>query len=112
MPSDIAAGLTLLHQQQDSIRNSQEPDEVVSHSPGHPQVSPLCWLLILTLMPIYISSKNNKKPWPATISGVAGLDPELWLLLVVVCHLSGKASLHLEFRDREPIPSCLPSVVV
>ncbi|XP_064152086.1 diacylglycerol lipase-beta isoform X2 [Loxodonta africana] len=33
VPSDIAAGLTLLHQQQDNIRNEQEPDEVISHSP-------------------------------------------------------------------------------
>lgn len=40
VPSDIAAGLALLHQQQDSIRNNQEPDEVVSHSPGPSQVSP------------------------------------------------------------------------
>uniref|UniRef100_A0A2K5EVY5 Diacylglycerol lipase-beta n=1 Tax=Aotus nancymaae TaxID=37293 RepID=A0A2K5EVY5_AOTNA len=37
VPSDIAAGLTLLHQQQDNIRNSQEPAEVVSHAPGSSQ---------------------------------------------------------------------------
>ncbi|XP_036096763.1 diacylglycerol lipase-beta isoform X1 [Molossus molossus] len=36
VPSDLAAGLTLLHQQQDSIKN-QEPEEVVSHSPGSSQ---------------------------------------------------------------------------
>ncbi|XP_027467188.1 diacylglycerol lipase-beta isoform X2 [Zalophus californianus] len=41
VPSDIAAGLTLLHQQQDSIRNSQEPDGVIGHSPGHPQEADL-----------------------------------------------------------------------
>uniref|UniRef100_A0A452TTN5 Diacylglycerol lipase-beta n=1 Tax=Ursus maritimus TaxID=29073 RepID=A0A452TTN5_URSMA len=41
VPSDIAAGLTLLHQQQDSIRNSQEPGEVISHSPGAPQEADL-----------------------------------------------------------------------
>ncbi|XP_059011184.1 diacylglycerol lipase-beta isoform X1 [Mustela lutreola] len=41
VPSDIAAGLTLLHQQQDNIRNSQEPDEVISHSPGPPQEADL-----------------------------------------------------------------------
>ncbi|XP_001508017.1 diacylglycerol lipase-beta [Ornithorhynchus anatinus] len=33
VPSDIAAGLTLLHQQQDKIQSSQEPEEVVRHSP-------------------------------------------------------------------------------
>uniref|UniRef100_A0A8C2VGG2 Diacylglycerol lipase-beta n=1 Tax=Chinchilla lanigera TaxID=34839 RepID=A0A8C2VGG2_CHILA len=37
VPSDIAAGLALLHQQQDNISNNQEPEEVTSHSPGHPQ---------------------------------------------------------------------------
>lgn len=41
VPSDIAAGLTLLHQQQDNIRNGQEPDEVISHSPGPPQEADL-----------------------------------------------------------------------
>ncbi|XP_045849967.1 diacylglycerol lipase-beta isoform X2 [Meles meles] len=41
VPSDIAAGLALLHQQQDNIRNSQEPDEVISHSPGPPQEADL-----------------------------------------------------------------------
>ncbi|XP_026981527.1 diacylglycerol lipase-beta isoform X1 [Sagmatias obliquidens] len=41
VPSDIAAGLALLHQQQDSIRNNQEPDEVVSHSPGPSQEADL-----------------------------------------------------------------------
>ncbi|XP_029802709.1 sn1-specific diacylglycerol lipase beta isoform X2 [Suricata suricatta] len=41
VPSDIAAGLTLLHQQQDSIRSSQEPEAVVSHSPGPPQEADL-----------------------------------------------------------------------
>ncbi|XP_045682173.1 diacylglycerol lipase-beta [Phyllostomus hastatus] len=34
VPSDIAAGLSLLRQQQDSVRDSQEPKEVTSHSPG------------------------------------------------------------------------------
>ncbi|XP_054426191.1 diacylglycerol lipase-beta [Pteronotus mesoamericanus] len=41
VPSDIAAGLTLLHQQQDSLRNSQEPKEVISHSPGSSQEADL-----------------------------------------------------------------------
>ncbi|XP_021535914.1 diacylglycerol lipase-beta isoform X2 [Neomonachus schauinslandi] len=41
VPSDIAAGLTLLHQQQDSIRNSQEPEGVIGHSPGPPQEADL-----------------------------------------------------------------------
>ncbi|KAL0605373.1 Diacylglycerol lipase-beta, partial [Plecturocebus cupreus] len=41
VPSDIAAGLTLLHQQQDNIKNSQEPAEVVSHSPGSLQEADL-----------------------------------------------------------------------
>ncbi|XP_035958893.1 diacylglycerol lipase-beta isoform X4 [Halichoerus grypus] len=40
-PSDIAAGLTLLHQQQDNIRNSQEPEGVIGHSPGPPQEADL-----------------------------------------------------------------------
>ncbi|XP_040845921.1 diacylglycerol lipase-beta isoform X2 [Ochotona curzoniae] len=33
VPSDIAAGLALLHQQQDNIHSDLEPDEVVSRSP-------------------------------------------------------------------------------
>ncbi|XP_076996644.1 diacylglycerol lipase-beta isoform X2 [Tamandua tetradactyla] len=37
VPSDIAAGLTLLHQQQDKIRSNQEPQEGVSLSPGPSQ---------------------------------------------------------------------------
>ncbi|XP_004691708.1 PREDICTED: sn1-specific diacylglycerol lipase beta [Condylura cristata] len=41
VPSDIAAGLTLLHQQQDNIRNNQEPDEVISHSPEPSQEADL-----------------------------------------------------------------------
>ncbi|XP_036682789.1 diacylglycerol lipase-beta isoform X4 [Balaenoptera musculus] len=41
VPSDIAAGLALLHQQQDNIRNNQEPDQVVSHSPGSSQEADL-----------------------------------------------------------------------
>ncbi|KAM4632018.1 diacylglycerol lipase-beta [Discoglossus pictus] len=36
VPSDIAAGLTLLHQEQDKVELSRDPDEVVSHSPDHP----------------------------------------------------------------------------
>ncbi|XP_053410470.1 diacylglycerol lipase-beta isoform X2 [Nycticebus coucang] len=39
--SDIAAGLALLRQQQDSIRNNQEPDEVIGHSPGPSQEADL-----------------------------------------------------------------------
>ncbi|XP_020029481.2 diacylglycerol lipase-beta isoform X1 [Castor canadensis] len=41
VPSDIAAGLALLHQQQDNISNSQDPHEVISHSPGHSQEADL-----------------------------------------------------------------------
>ncbi|XP_066129481.1 diacylglycerol lipase-beta [Saccopteryx bilineata] len=41
VPSDIAAGLTLLHQQQDNFRNNQEPKEVISHSPGSCQEADL-----------------------------------------------------------------------
>ncbi|EHB07902.1 Sn1-specific diacylglycerol lipase beta [Heterocephalus glaber] len=41
VPSDIAVGLALLHQQQDNISSSQEPQEVISHSPGHPQEAEL-----------------------------------------------------------------------
>ncbi|XP_057604526.1 diacylglycerol lipase-beta isoform X2 [Hippopotamus amphibius kiboko] len=41
VPSDIAAGLALLHQQQDSIRSSQEPDQVVSRPPGPSQEADL-----------------------------------------------------------------------
>ncbi|XP_077131153.1 diacylglycerol lipase-beta [Ranitomeya variabilis] len=35
--SDIAAGLTLLHQEQDKIERSLDPDEVLSESPSHPE---------------------------------------------------------------------------
>lgn len=41
VPSDIAAGFTLLHQQQDNISNSLEPREVVTHSPGQSQEADL-----------------------------------------------------------------------
>lgn len=41
VPSDIAAGFTLLHQQQDNINNSLEPQEVVTHFPGQSQEADL-----------------------------------------------------------------------
>ncbi|NP_659164.2 diacylglycerol lipase-beta [Mus musculus] len=41
VPSDIAAGFTLLHQQQDNISHSREPPEVVTHTPGQPQETEL-----------------------------------------------------------------------
>ncbi|XP_006889818.1 PREDICTED: sn1-specific diacylglycerol lipase beta [Elephantulus edwardii] len=41
VPSDIAAGLTLLHQQQDNMRSRQEPEEVVTHSPEASQETDL-----------------------------------------------------------------------
>ncbi|CAN2391206.1 neuroblast proliferation [Pristimantis euphronides] len=34
VPSDIAAGLTLLHQEQDKVDLGRDPDEVLSHSPS------------------------------------------------------------------------------
>ncbi|KAK1343593.1 hypothetical protein QTO34_016373 [Cnephaeus nilssonii] len=37
VPSDLVAGLTLLHQQQDRVRKNQAPKEVISHSPGSSQ---------------------------------------------------------------------------
>ncbi|XP_028989235.1 diacylglycerol lipase-beta [Betta splendens] len=36
VPSDIAAGLALLHQEQDKMDQSREPSVVVSHSPSSP----------------------------------------------------------------------------
>ncbi|XP_003496355.1 diacylglycerol lipase-beta isoform X1 [Cricetulus griseus] len=41
VPSDIAAGFTLLHQQQDNINNSLEPQEVITHFPGQSQEADL-----------------------------------------------------------------------
>ncbi|KAM5152092.1 diacylglycerol lipase-beta [Mantella aurantiaca] len=35
VPSDIAAGLTLLHQEQDKVELSRDPDEVLCQSPAH-----------------------------------------------------------------------------
>lgn len=35
VPSDIAAGLTLLHQEQDKVELSRDPDEVLCESPSH-----------------------------------------------------------------------------
>nr|DBA20252.1 TPA: hypothetical protein GDO54_015964 [Pyxicephalus adspersus] len=35
VPSDIAAGLTLLHQEQDKVELSRDPDEVLCESPTH-----------------------------------------------------------------------------
>lgn len=40
VPSDIAAGLALLHQEQDKMERSRDPEEVVlDHSPSSPIVS-------------------------------------------------------------------------
>lgn len=39
VPSDIAAGLALLHQEQDKMERSRDPDVVVPHSPSSPVVS-------------------------------------------------------------------------
>ncbi|XP_048026773.1 diacylglycerol lipase-beta [Megalobrama amblycephala] len=36
VPSDIAAGLALLHQEQDKMERSRDPDEVLTHSPSSP----------------------------------------------------------------------------
>ncbi|XP_005923854.1 diacylglycerol lipase-beta isoform X1 [Haplochromis burtoni] len=36
VPSDIAAGLALLHQEQDKMERSRDPDVVVPHSPSSP----------------------------------------------------------------------------
>ncbi|XP_031699866.1 sn1-specific diacylglycerol lipase beta [Anarrhichthys ocellatus] len=36
VPSDIAAGLALLHQEQDKMEQSRDPDVVVDHSPSSP----------------------------------------------------------------------------
>ncbi|KAG7236406.1 hypothetical protein INR49_000977 [Caranx melampygus] len=36
VPSDIAAGLALLHQEQDKLERSRDPDNVVPHSPSPP----------------------------------------------------------------------------
>lgn len=104
VPSDIAAGLTLLHQQQDSIRNNREPEEVISPSPGSPQVSPyFCWVEQFWHKHPLVNLKT-KQNWPAALSGVI-LELDLWLLLGVVCHLSGGATPHdLNFNWREPIP--------
>ncbi|XP_062035932.1 diacylglycerol lipase-beta isoform X1 [Lepus europaeus] len=41
VPSDIAAGLALLHQQQDNISNNLEPDDVASRSPEPSQEADL-----------------------------------------------------------------------
>lgn len=43
VPSDIAAGFTLLHQQQHSVSHSREPQEVVTHTPGQAQVTTKCF---------------------------------------------------------------------
>lgn len=40
VPSDVAAGLTLLHQEQDKVENCpKEPEEVLTQSPLSPVVS-------------------------------------------------------------------------
>ncbi|KAM9817178.1 diacylglycerol lipase-beta [Neosynchiropus ocellatus] len=41
VPSDIAAGLALLHQEQDKMEQSRDPDVVFSHSPSSPVVRDL-----------------------------------------------------------------------
>lgn len=39
VPSDIAAGLALLHQEQDKKERSRDPEIVIDHSPSSPMVS-------------------------------------------------------------------------
>lgn len=39
VPSDIAAGLALLHQEQDKMERSRDPEIVIDHSPSSPIVS-------------------------------------------------------------------------
>lgn len=39
VPSDIAAGLALLHQEQDKMEQSRDPEVIVDHSPSSPIVS-------------------------------------------------------------------------
>ncbi|XP_063170981.1 diacylglycerol lipase-beta isoform X2 [Candoia aspera] len=41
VPSDIAAGLTLLHQEQDKVENSRDLEEVLTQSPSSPAVNDL-----------------------------------------------------------------------
>lgn len=36
VPSDIAAGLALLHQEQDKMEQCRDPDDILSHSPSSP----------------------------------------------------------------------------
>ncbi|XP_007257305.2 diacylglycerol lipase-beta [Astyanax mexicanus] len=36
VPSDIAAGLALLHQEQDKVEQCKDPDDVIPHSPSSP----------------------------------------------------------------------------
>lgn len=52
MPSDIAAGLALLHQEQDKMQQCKDPEDVISHSPSSPIVS----LLICNWSSV-------KRPW-------------------------------------------------
>lgn len=46
VPSDIAAGLALLHQEQDKMELSRDPDVTVDHSPSSPIVSTEVLLLL------------------------------------------------------------------
>lgn len=39
VPSDIAAGLVLLHQEHDKKERSRDPEIVIDHSPSSPMVS-------------------------------------------------------------------------
>ncbi|KAL7888711.1 hypothetical protein AOLI_G00036850 [Acnodon oligacanthus] len=39
VPSDIAAGLALLHQEQDKMEHCRNSDDVIPHSPSSPIVS-------------------------------------------------------------------------
>ncbi|XP_054913434.1 diacylglycerol lipase-beta [Poeciliopsis prolifica] len=36
VPSDIAAGLALLHQEQDKMERSRDPEDIITHSPSSP----------------------------------------------------------------------------
>lgn len=103
MPSDIAAGLALLHQQQDNVTNSQEPGEVISHSPGDSQVSlNFCWIDSFDIHTSVLIFKDTQSA--KAVSVAVGLESDLRLLLVLY-HLSGEAAPHLESRRWEPILS-------
>uniref|UniRef100_A0A674BMZ0 Diacylglycerol lipase-beta n=1 Tax=Salmo trutta TaxID=8032 RepID=A0A674BMZ0_SALTR len=83
VPSDIAAGLALLHQEQDKMEQCRDPDEALSHSPSSPIVR-----FTYFFLPLYVLCKTQSAEYD-----IVGGDN-------MGCHFSSVLhSTGLQYRD-------------